>query len=447
MWIGSVRARLTASALLLAFSAAAAPPPLAANCSVTSTGMVPLIDLGTGLYKGYMGGLYPGGTNLRPAAHSAAANRLERLVMVDPNGVPDEFGHAVLLSIGMSNATQEFSRFVQIEQSDPNRNHQIVIVDGAQSGWTASRIADPNQNAPYWSTVASRLALNGVTSLQVEAIWLKDAEGDPVDPFPLHAQVLKANMEAILVLLRVRFPNVKQVWLSSRIYAGYASTTLNPEPYAYESGFAFRWIVEDQLAGLSGMNYDPARGIVRVPWVAWGPYLWADGLVPRSDGLVWECTDLQSDGTHPSASGQDKVAQRIRAFLYADPLARRWFADCSPSDDGAFSVPPDVLQLELSGVPGGFSLRWQDLGPISGRATTYELITGSLGALRQSRGFGGAACTQTAIFEHPIADPLPTPAPGQGAYYLLRARNSCGAGIYGEDEAPRAALDAASPCP
>ena len=29
--------------------------------------------------------------------------------------------------------------------------------------------------------------------------------------------------------------------------------------------------------------------------MAWGPYLWADGEVPRSDGLQWFCSDFASD--------------------------------------------------------------------------------------------------------------------------------------------------------
>src|SRR5260370_27027406 len=43
---------------------------------------------------------------------------------------------------------------------------------------------------------------------------------------------------------------------------------------------------------------------------------WANGLLPRSDGLVWTCQDLQADGTHPSVPvGRVKVATQLLNFL------------------------------------------------------------------------------------------------------------------------------------
>ncbi|MEO5802979.1 MAG: hypothetical protein ABIR24_05580, partial [Verrucomicrobiota bacterium] len=51
-------------------------PPLwrasAADCTRTNMGLVPLNDLGTNTYNGAEGGLYPGGSNMRPAAHETA---------------------------------------------------------------------------------------------------------------------------------------------------------------------------------------------------------------------------------------------------------------------------------------------------------------------------------------------------------------------------------------
>src|SRR5207244_9540078 len=99
----------------------------------------------------------------------------------------------------------------------------------------------------------------------------------------------------------------------------------NPEPHSYESGFAPKWIIADQIAGYLELNYDPSRGRVRFPWVAWGPYMWADGVKGRKDGLKWVREDFGADGMHPSDSGRGKVAKMLLQFLKTDPTSTPWF--------------------------------------------------------------------------------------------------------------------------
>jgi hypothetical protein len=132
-------------------------------------------------------------------------------------------------------------------------------------------------------------------------------------------------MADTLRLANERFPSLKIAYLSSRIYAGYASVPQNPEPHSYESGFAPKWIIGDQIAGFPEFNYDPARGSVRFPWVAWGPYMWADGVKGRKDGVVWPREDFGPDGMHPSMLGREKVAKMLLLFLKTDPTSRPWF--------------------------------------------------------------------------------------------------------------------------
>ncbi|MBN1360531.1 MAG: hypothetical protein JW993_08065 [Sedimentisphaerales bacterium] len=312
-----------------------------------ATGLVPITEMGGTLYKGQDGGLYGRDCNeafLR--LHQVAAER-ESLAIepLDPNGQPSATGTVVLVSLGMSNTTQEFSAFKKLADADPNKSPHLVIVDCAQGGQAARQWAYPGneRNRPSpWTVMDQRLQKAGVEPNQVQVVWMKQAEKSPSQygDFPAHAQVLRDNMALILRMLKARFPNLRVCYLSSRIYAGYATTPLNPEPYAYESAFSVRWLIQDQLNGDPNLNYDAARGPVQAPLASWGPYLWADGIQPRrSDGLVWLREDLAADGTHPSTSGRQKVAEMLLAFFKTDPNARTWFLRSDP-DNFPPSVPP-----------------------------------------------------------------------------------------------------------
>ena len=90
------------------------------------------------------------------------------------------------------------------------------------------------------------------------------------------------------------------------------------------------------------LNYNPSNGPVVAPWLSWGPYLWADGPIPRSDRFNWLCSDLQNDFTHPSSTGIAKVASELLCFFKTDPTAVPWFLRktiinqppaCAPSTD------------------------------------------------------------------------------------------------------------------
>ena len=89
-------------------------------------------------------------------------------------------------------------------------------------------------------------------------------------------------------------------------------------------------VIKTQLSGKL-----PFAGPSRVaPWIAWGPYLWADGLKPRKDGLTWLCSDFQIDGTHPSAAGRHKVAGLLMQFFTNDPTTRSWFMTAPAGSPG-----------------------------------------------------------------------------------------------------------------
>ncbi len=302
---------------------ASSPPP-----KVDLSGLKPLTELTEGEYKGFRGGLYPDGRNERPAAHEKAGLALAKKVRpLDADGKPANDGKIVLLSVGMSNTTQEFSMFQRLANGDEHKNSRLVLVDGAQGGMTAAviRNIEGPRGKQFWNTVEERLKKAGVRRAQVQIAWLKEADAGPNQGFPKYARTLQEEMTDIVQLMHRRFPNLKMIYLSSRIYAGYAKTRLNPEPYAYESGFSVKWLLEEQIKGDAALNYDAAKGEVKAPWLSWGPYLWVKGTEKRSDGLMYEESDFVGDGTHPSMSGRRKVAEQLLRFFKNDSTAKPWF--------------------------------------------------------------------------------------------------------------------------
>src|SRR5262249_39785778 len=151
------------------------------------------------------------------------------------------------------------------------------------------------------------------------------ADAGPSSGFPAYARTLQSELATIVRLLPKRFPNVKLVYLSSRTYGGYATTKLNPEPYAYESGFSVKWLIEDQLKGKAELNYDPAKGKVVAPWLSWGPYLWANGEKKNGEGLSSARGDFGPDGTHHTTQGTRKMGERLLMFFKSDSTAKPWF--------------------------------------------------------------------------------------------------------------------------
>lgn len=329
-------------------------PVRAANCANDTTGRVPLTDLGTGLYRGFPGGLYGSGDNARPAGHDAAGIAIANaIVPLDTLGQPDLNGRIVLISIGMSNATQEFSTFVPIAGSDPLKSPKVDVIDCAQGGQSADRTNTPT--AAYWDFIRARLSSRGSSSAQVQAVWIKQANAGPSGGFPAATITLQNNLGAIVRIIHDQFPNVRLAYFTSRIYAGYATTALNPEPYAYESGFAVKWLIDSQIAGEDSLNWDPDSGPVEAPWLSWGPYMWADGTYPRDDGLTWACNEFATDGTHPGPPARTKVANSLLAFFQQDVTTEPWYvnhdvlsAPLLSGESFALSVAPNPTRSELT---------------------------------------------------------------------------------------------------
>jgi hypothetical protein len=96
-------------------------------------------------YEGEDGGLYGNGSNTPPEGHAKAAQaQLARIQPLGSAGKPAADGKVVLVSLSMSNATQEFSHFKRIADAEPAKSPRLTIVDCAQGGQAMAEWAPPD---------------------------------------------------------------------------------------------------------------------------------------------------------------------------------------------------------------------------------------------------------------------------------------------------------------
>ncbi len=283
--------------------------------------LIPLTDLSADeRYQDQDGGLYGAGLNSPPAELQKSADaQLAKIQPLDADGKPAADGKVVFISISMSNATQEFSRFKQLADESDQKLSTTVVVDCAQGGQAMAEWVAPD--AKTWQVTAQRLNAAGVSPNQVQVAWVKLANKGPRGSLEEHCQKLESDTLKVLQNAKEKFPNLQIAYLGSRIWAGNAKGNLNPEPYAYESAFPVRTLIQRQMKGDAELSLEVA------PLLLWGPYLWAEGTKGRAiDDLVWLPGDFAGDGVHPSTSGRQKVAELLLDFVTTDPLAKPWFA-------------------------------------------------------------------------------------------------------------------------
>jgi subtilisin family serine protease len=102
--------------------------------------------------------------------------------------------------------------------------------------------------------------------------------------------------------------------------------------------------------------------------------------------------------------------------------------DCAPGDGGAYDTPPLVSGLAFAADKA--TLTWTPLSREAGNGTVYDAIEGDLGALRATGSVASASClggVGTETLRVDAADPLDD----SGVFYLVQARNGCGASGFG----------------
>jgi hypothetical protein len=329
-------------------------------------------------YLHFQGGLYENSSDTVPSDHDAAGLAAASVTQpLDQNGNPSAAGAVVFLGIGMSNATEEFSAFINTASTSSAVNHATLAIENGASAaetacyWTVAQgqtgSACPLAKGGLLNNQYDRVrdsvlatattapsappgcggppATPCLTEKQVQVLWIKNANPRPgveneralcdatvsgcVNDIGTEAINYEAQLAQTIRAAKSRYPNLKQVFLSTRIYAGYALDGLNPEPYAYEYGYSAKWLVQAQVLQIRNGTIDPIAGDMNysngtAAWTAWGTYLWADGLIPRSDNLIWVQSDFGLDGTHPDSQGVTKVVNLLMNFYTTSPYTP-WF--------------------------------------------------------------------------------------------------------------------------
>ncbi|HJU81954.1 MAG TPA: hypothetical protein VJ796_09430 [Acidimicrobiia bacterium] len=296
-----------------------------ADCAQESLGLTPLIDMGTDTYQGFPGGLYPDGRNEIPVDHHELGLSLAAHVgPLDASGNPDRGGSIGFISIGVSNTNYDWEGFSTVVSNSSEVNPQVVLANGGVSGQPLAVWLDP-ASVP-WGYLEDRIAEAGLSEAQVQVAWVMLPDRPPSrPPFSERQVVYRDQLKQVLNLLKTEFPNLTLAYISSLQWVGYGTENIVEPSSGYEMGFGVKWTIEDQIEGDPSINADPELGPLRSPWIAWGPYTWADGLNPRSDGLTWECSDYRVDGYHSSESGSLKVGGMLLDFLSSNETATGWF--------------------------------------------------------------------------------------------------------------------------
>jgi len=332
------------------------------NCANDSTGLIPLTDLGAAYYEGtWQGGLYQGGVNYPPTGHlNKGISIVKKLKPLDTLGLVNyATGKIVLAGFGASTVGGPFNHMIQImkDNNDQNPCMQAVNAANGSDGVTAMYIG----NDEYWDYIEIfKLAEKDLKPIQVQAGWLMhssriDSNGSDVDSY---ADTLVNRFTVALNAMLYYYTNLKIVFVSGFPYGGFADPSkalyhVIKEPSSYHHNFAMKELIRRQISGDPTLKY---RGVTKkVPYLVWGPPLWADGSNPRTyDGLTWNCEAefaIDGGGYHLTNVGKDKLANILLDFFRTDTLSEGWFMDgpkwssCGGGrlPDGSIILPTETI--------------------------------------------------------------------------------------------------------
>jgi hypothetical protein len=148
---------------------------------------------------------------------------------------------------------------------------------------------------------------------------------------------------------------------------------------------------------------------------------------PEDDG--WYVDDIRVTQTLGSLTptGATDATDNDALPGNLDRDARGDDCDCAPSDPGALAIPTEIGAVQMA--DDKTTLSWSSAASGAGAGTVHDLLRGALDELPVG---GGASetCVASGTPDAVATDPE-LPVMGSGFWYLVRGRNSCGAGTWG----------------
>lgn len=319
------------------------------DCSNDHLGRTPLIDLTDGYFNGIRGGLYPEGSNIRPAEHlTECIEHVQAITPMDIYGNPNPNGKVVMLGIGASNPMTEFQQFIDFSNDYEPVNDNLKIINACVGGQGIQKMFDITDN--YWSGVVNGLEDQGLSAEQVQVVWIEQDNTRAYDTiFPSAPNALVNDYQLLLHVIQELFPNVQICYITARAYSGYADP-VDPEvsggllyPRDYFNGWAIKFLIEKVINHAFGFESEGPSA--QIPLVTWGTYHWTDGSTPREDGLYLDCDlDVGPDGLHLSGVGEYKMGSLLFDYFKTDTTAKYWYLD---EDFTGITTPETDVELRV----------------------------------------------------------------------------------------------------
>lgn len=250
---------------------------------------------------------------------------------LDLAGNPDPAGQIVILALGMSNTGLAWDGLTDLVNSSPAiaKNSAVVLFNGAKGGADLPKWVAPD--APQFVRVAGDLAAAGYSEGQVQAVWLFNSVRPGENQIPTTEDWPRMVADGLADCIRaaqVRYPNLKQVFLSSREYGGWAKQ--NPagrKREAFLSGLGVRHLVSCRIQEeLTGQVADLTIGsLVNLPFFDWSVYPYAAGATPNNDGVSWPRDCFERDGVHPNALGVMRWGNLLYSWFSSNDYTAPYF--------------------------------------------------------------------------------------------------------------------------